>query len=398
MYRMEAKKSRRKGNLRRYIVFAVFVAMLLVMTTVVFGKDNSEPPEYCVSTAPAVLIKAQTYRTVSTQALMPTQLPAVMTAIMADGQRIGAVRTSEDAQYVLDSLITLYTAAHPNETDVAFTQAVELADVPMAQGLVSPEELYLTLKQAMDEASAAAAADDEQIAMTAAAQAPAQTADTDVIATLPLSISASRTETITEKMPCETETIKDGNMVVGAQNVDTDGRNGERIVTYRYTYLNGVMVDSEILKETVTVQPVSRVMRVGTKKPYAAPGNDGTVPDFDMPVGGRISSYYGMRRGRMHYGIDICTKAGTQMAASLGGRVTYAGERGNYGLLVEIDHGNGFVTRYAHNSKILVSVGQVVSKGKVIALIGETGNAACPHVHFEIRLCGSAVDPMPYLD
>lgn len=118
---------------------------------------------------------------------------------------------------------------------------------------------------------------------------------------------------------------------------------------------------------------------------------------FSWPVTGRISSRYGPRWGRMHYGIDIAVNTGTPVRASARGRVSFAGWNGGYGYLVIIDHGNNVETRYAHLSRILVKVGQYVSRGDVIAHSGNTGNSTGPHLHFEIRYKGQAVNPLNYL-
>lgn len=118
---------------------------------------------------------------------------------------------------------------------------------------------------------------------------------------------------------------------------------------------------------------------------------------FSWPVTGRISSHYGPRWGRMHHGLDIAVNTGTPVKAAAKGRVSFAGNNGGYGLLVIIDHGNGVETRYAHNSRINVKVGQYVSRGDVVALSGNTGSSTGPHVHFEIRLKGNSVNPLNYL-
>ena len=94
-------------------------------------------------------------------------------------------------------------------------------------------------------------------------------------------------------------------------------------------------------------------------------------------------------------GIDIAT--GTPVRAAFSGRVTFAGSLGGYGLLVKVNHGNGVETRYGHNSKILVKVGQIVEAGQVLARSGNTGVSTGPHVHFEIRKNGTAVNPASYL-
>jgi murein DD-endopeptidase MepM/ murein hydrolase activator NlpD len=118
---------------------------------------------------------------------------------------------------------------------------------------------------------------------------------------------------------------------------------------------------------------------------------------FIWPVAGPMTSGFGPRWGRMHEGVDIGVGEGTPVAASAAGRVIIAGWSGGYGNLVVIDHGGGISTAYAHNSRLVVSVGQSVAQGSIIAASGNTGHSTGPHVHFEIRINGAAVDPLPYL-
>lgn len=126
---------------------------------------------------------------------------------------------------------------------------------------------------------------------------------------------------------------------------------------------------------------------------------------FGWPVSGytRISSPYGnrihpiLKVQRFHSGIDIPAPTGTAIMAAGQGRVVSAGSLGGYGRTVIIDHGGGILTLYAHNSKLVVSVGQTVSKGQKIAQAGSTGQSTGPHLHFEVRKNGKYVDPMPYL-
>ncbi|HBR28157.1 MAG TPA: hypothetical protein DD789_01835 [Firmicutes bacterium] len=118
----------------------------------------------------------------------------------------------------------------------------------------------------------------------------------------------------------------------------------------------------------------------------------------------RISSGFGYRRHpiykemMLHQGIDIPTRTGTAVRATAEGKVTIAESRGGYGLLVEINHGYGFRTRYGHNSRLAVKVGQTVKKGQVIAYAGNTGTSTGPHVHYEVRLNNVPVNPRPYLN
>ena len=115
------------------------------------------------------------------------------------------------------------------------------------------------------------------------------------------------------------------------------------------------------------------------------------------PCDGAVVSGFGMRWGRMHEGIDIACAAGTPNRAAAAGTVIYAGWMGGYGNLVVIDHGNGLSTAYGHASSLAVSVGQTVSQGQTVSYVGATGHATGPHLHFEVRVNGTAVDPLAYL-
>jgi murein DD-endopeptidase MepM/ murein hydrolase activator NlpD len=118
---------------------------------------------------------------------------------------------------------------------------------------------------------------------------------------------------------------------------------------------------------------------------------------------GFISSYFGERadpfdgREAFHKGVDFAGNVGSDIVAVAAGVVTWAGERSGYGKLVEINHGDGYVTRYAHNERTLVSVGQTVKRGEPIALMGSTGRSTGPHVHFEVLRNGRQVDPLTFI-
>lgn len=110
-----------------------------------------------------------------------------------------------------------------------------------------------------------------------------------------------------------------------------------------------------------------------------------------------VSSEYGSRWGTTHTGIDLAAPAGTHIYSWRSGTVTFAGWSGGYGNFIIVDHGDGFVTRYAHCSKIAVTKGQTVSQGQVIGYVGTTGNSTGNHLHFEVKVNGNFVNPRNYL-
>lgn len=125
-----------------------------------------------------------------------------------------------------------------------------------------------------------------------------------------------------------------------------------------------------------------------------------TMPINDYPF---LSSSYGWRRNpvthryAMHEGLDFAAPSGTPIVAASGGVVLESGYHAGYGNKIEIDHGDGLVTRYAHASKLLVKPGEFVSRGQEIALVGSTGQSTGPHLHFEVRLSGQPLDPRLFL-
>ncbi len=230
----------------------------------------------------------------------------------------------------------------------------------------------------------------------------------------------------TEDIDYKTETKEDPDMLKGETKTIQQGKDGTRKTEYLVTLQGGEETERELVGEKIVEAPTPKIVVKGTKvvqktssssssssslrtssssstsgKPGPNEGETGPSASplsFAWPVSGRVSSYFGMRWGRMHYGIDIPGSEGTPLMASEGGTVTsYTGEHGDYGYVVEIDHGNGFRTRYAHNSQNLVVSGQHVSKGEVVALMGDTGNSTTAHIHFEIRANGTPYNPMQYL-
>lgn len=170
---------------------------------------------------------------------------------------------------------------------------------------------------------------------------------------------------------------------------------GHRKVVVNVAYRNNEELSREILKEEITYEAVPKIVERGTKIP----------PTYIKPIsGGRQSSGFGRRKSptkgasSYHKGIDWATPTGTAVMASSAGTVARAGWGSGYGYVVYINHADGRQTRYGHLSKVLVSPGQTVSQGQKIALSGNTGVSTGPHVHFEILINGSQVNPLKYLN
>jgi len=156
---------------------------------------------------------------------------------------------------------------------------------------------------------------------------------------------------------------------------------------------------AEHLAEVESLAAQSAALAAAIRDAQAGSTGSGTpsAAGFIWPVDGPVVSGFGVRWGRMHEGIDIAATIGTPIRAAASGTVIHAGWLGGYGNLVVVDHGDGLATAYAHASAILVGVGQQVSQGDTLSLVGSTGNSTGPHLHFEVRVNGSAVDPLLYL-
>lgn len=185
----------------------------------------------------------------------------------------------------------------------------------------------------------------------------------------------------------------DKNMYANQKKVKVEGKKGKSKIIANEIRHNGMLFEREVISEEVIEKPVDELVVKGTKE---VPRTVATG-SFLMPTRGRVSSRYGMRWGRMHKGLDIAASYGTAIKAADGGKVTFAGYKGSFGYLVEIDHGNGYKTRYAHCSKLLVKTGEKVYKGQHIANVGNSGRSTGPHLHLEVLKNGVNVNPSNFV-
>lgn len=173
-----------------------------------------------------------------------------------------------------------------------------------------------------------------------------------------------------------------------------DPASGYHKAVEKTTFLNSDAVSTEVIKEEIIAEAIPKIVEKGTKIP----------PTYIKPIsGGRITDGFGSRTSTMkgmssyHKAVDWGVPSGTSVVASCGGTVTHAGWMSSYGYCVFINHPDGRQTRYAHLSRVLVSKGQTVSQGQKIGLSGNTGVSTGPHLHFEMRINGVAVNPLNYI-
>lgn len=208
-------------------------------------------------------------------------------------------------------------------------------------------------------------------------------------------ISVRTEEEITLSTPvvAETEFRWDDSIYKGEYEA-VAGQPGEERSIRHVASINGVPQYTKTTDTLIVTEAQPTVVSMGTKE----------RPDYVWPAHGNVSSYFGNDHGRTHKGIDITGGIGTDIYAARAGKVIYAGwNNGGFGNLVIIAHDNGTQTYYAHNSSILVSVGQYVNQGQHIAEMGSTGRSSGVHCHFEVRegnsepFLGTPVNPMSYI-
>ncbi len=209
-------------------------------------------------------------------------------------------------------------------------------------------------------------------------------------------LSVVRTEEIyyEESYEADVQYIENDEWYTNHQEIRQEPVAGFRKVVADIVYRNDDAESKNIIYEVIVAEAVPKIIERGTQAP----------PTFLKPIsGGRLTSRFGKRKAptrgasTYHKGVDWSIPVGTSIVASSGGVVTRAGWGSGYGYCVYIEHPDGKVTRYGHLSKVLVKVGQNVNQGEKIALSGNTGISTGPHLHFEILVNGTQVNPLNYL-
>ncbi len=298
--------------------------------------------------------------------------------LMVDGTLVGACLEEGEVQGALQQVKDHYRG--PSTAAVYFGNAVEvvLDYLPSGTPILTGEELTQQLL-GQEEVQAVFAPEGGQ-----AEPVPK------------LAVYTEELETYTAQIPPEEERIDDPSLLVGERVQRREGVPGKEQRTDRVIYRCGEETQRENLSTIPVLAPVSTQIAVGTGQ-----GVEGAQGRFLWPCMGSVTSGFGSRdifgSTSFHRGADIAAAQGSTIVASADGTVTWAGEKGTYGNLVKIDHGNGYVTYYAHCSQLLVQAGDQVVQGQTIAQVGATGRATGPHCHFEVLWQEEPIDPLQCL-
>lgn len=298
------------------------------------------------------------------------------TAIVIDGTLAGVVASREAAQALLDD-----AAAH-------FERLI--ADVGLP---VTSIENEIELREATAEETAGLASYESMFEVLTGGSTPLR-----VITTL-------TTETF-DIVSCETTKEGTKYLVKGTQLIVRMGQDGSVHDVRTARYVNG-RASGKPAANSASTEPIGGAVLYGTQAVdrHADPGrsegqrgpNAGELTFIKPLADGSVQRNFGQYRGVLHLGLDYKAKAGEPVLASAAGTVVCAMERGGYGLMVEIDHGGGFVTRYAHLESAGVALGQSLAQGETLGAAGASGNAAGVMLHFELRVDGIAYNPRFYL-
>lgn len=333
--------------------------------------------------------------------------------ITVDGQRMGIIESKAEFNNLLRELKTVYTSG--DTISAEFVESIQVTPVLLADEVLTIDEMRTILTEnttgettytvvSGDTFNAIAYRNDMSMSDLKALNPNVNVNKLSVGQVLNvkeliprLSIRTVETSTYFEPIPCPVQTKDDPNIYKGSSKIITQGVEGEALVTANVTRVNGVEKNREVLSSETLREPTTTVKAVGTK-PRPKTASNGY---YKWPCRGKITSYFGYRRifgsRSYHSGIDIAGSYGAPIAAADGGKVTFSGYKGNYGYLVIITHDNGTQTYYGHCSSLLVSAGQRVYQGQTIARVGSTGRSTGNHCHFEVRIRGSAVNPLNYL-
>lgn len=337
---------------------------------------------------------------------------AVATGIKVDGNIAVVVKDNKTAEAVLQQVKNSTKTDNLKVDSVSFQEKVELMDVPSSLRNVLPVDKAVEhLQGGKEEKSVHVVKEGDSLWTIARANDmrvkdliemnPSLSEHLDLgqeiklVAVKPLlNVLVTGEQSVEQVVPYKVVVQTDKNMARGKEEVKTPGEKGLKKETYKVVLKNGDTVNRTLIDQKVIKEPKDRVVVQGKKVMVASRSGGGKL---GWPIRGRITSPYGSRWGGTHTGLDIDGVTGQPVGAAADGVVISAGRDGGYGKNVLVRHSNGLVTRYAHLSKIEVSVGQKLSRGELLGRVGSTGHSTGSHLHFEVITGGRTVNPTKYL-
>lgn len=337
--------------------------------------------------------------------------------VYVDNIFYGAVKDTAPIQNAVDGLLAPYKTGQPGET-VTFSKDIQFREgIYFTQSIIEPEKFVAQMtSQVSGEVSYTVAAGDTMLGIASknnvgidSLNALNPEAQQVIFPGQKLIISRSvpfmqvkviRNVTYNQDVAFGTEQIQDNRYYVGYNFVSSKGQNGTDEINANITYIDGIEMGRNVLSVTRVKEPVPQKVVVGSLQ-YRGGSVvvSSQVGKYVWPVGGSggyMSCPYGGYAG--HKGMDIAAPTGTYIYAVEAGVVEVSSVMsGGLGRYIIINHGNGMKTAYGHCSKLLAQAGQVVQKGELIALVGNTGRSTGPHLHIEFRVNGSYINPAVYL-
>lgn len=352
------------------------------------------------------------------------EVNVVAWVIFVNNSPVIALNNREDAQWILEQLTVPYKNEEgaENRTDIGFLENVEIKSEAISYSKVTDKDTGLRIMQYGDDIeifrhkvvsgeSLYTICKSYDLSLVEIRKAnPSLPADGKIYSgdllivtkiNNVVNIVYTEYEERAEKMEYETTVLYDDTMYESQTRVQQQGITGTRNIKANVYYINGSESSYEVLvADPPTQEPVNEILVKGTV-PVPAVLKLANSGGMALPLSSyTMTSDYGPRNtgiegaSTFHNGVDLAASCGTPIYASAEGKVSFAGSSGGYGLMVKIKHDGGVETRYGHCSTLLVSSGEYVKKGQVIALVGSTGTSSGNHVHFEVRINGEPVDPL----
>ncbi len=333
-------------------------------------------------------------------------------SIYIDSEKVASVYNRSDADFALDLLVARHNAltgdkAHiANRIDVRFEQTGK-------NSIISRTKLAELLENTSDNMT-----ENDARLLSAGVEEDVQSIDAiseeigeNLIQSqreskgvkFSISYATISYETKREYVDFETRYIEDDTLYQGQSRVSVFGHRGSANVTYEIASVDGVETSRTPYSKSMIYEPVTEVIRIGTRplpETMSNEANGGRYMIFPL-INYYVSDQYGWRdlygSYQFHYGLDLAANFGTSIYAAASGKVIYAEFHHDFGWCVKIEHADGTISLYAHCSKLLVSKGDTIKQGEIIAQVGSTGQSYGNHCHFEVIVDGERIDPETYI-